>query len=111
MAPLNIYSIHVAHFALKSFSPELFGFPFFLQIVFFCILILNFISIWIGCSIVDDDKEHISLGHIHQREFLQLFEQQKLKLCRASKLFYLDLHIEIFPRFVATIGNLLELLL
>ncbi len=111
MAPLNIYSIHVAHFALKSFSPELFGFPLFLQIVFFCIWILNFISIWIWCSIVDYDKEHISLGHIHQREFLQLFEQQKLNLHQASKLFYLDLHIDIFPHFVATIGNLLEPLL
>ncbi len=57
------------------------------------------------------DKEHISLGHIHQREFLQLFEQQKLNLHQASKLFYLDLHIDIFHHFVATIGNLLEPLL
>ncbi len=60
---------------------------------------------------MDYDKEHISLWHIHQMEFFQLFEQQKLNLYHASKLFYLDLHIEIFPHFVATIGNLLEPLL
>lgn len=98
-------------FCIKKFLPWIVWFSIFWQIVFFCILTLNFISIWIGCSIVGYDKEHISLGHIHQREFLQLFEQQKLNLHQASKLFYLDLHIDIFHHFVATIGNLLEPLL